>query len=215
MTDRADSHTRRQFLAVSGAAALTAALPVRGQGQVRTRVAMVGTGIRGTGMWGRDIAEGYSDVVEFVGLSDINPGRLEYGRQYIGVECPTFTDFDEMMRTTNPEVLIVTTMDSTHDEFIVNGMEAGCNIVTEKPLTTDEEKCQRILDAQARIDHSALVQRRPLGLHFSAPALGLAGIADKRCGLPGLRHQHLAHLLVVILVGEARCLSKLLTVQGA
>jgi predicted dehydrogenase len=148
MTDRADSHTRRQFLAVSGAAALTAALPVRGQGQVRTRVAMVGTGIRGTGMWGRDIVEGYSDVVEFVGLSDLNPGRLEYGRQYIGVECPTFTDFDEMMRTTNPEVLIVTTMDSTHDEFIVSGMEYGADIVTEKPFTTDEVKLERILEAQ-------------------------------------------------------------------
>ena len=61
------------------------------------RVALVGTGIRGINMWGRDVARQYADEVEFVGLCDINPGRLEFGKQYIGVACPTFTDFEEMI----------------------------------------------------------------------------------------------------------------------
>ena len=29
-------------------------------------------------------------------------------------------------------------------------MEAGCDVITEKPLTTDEAKCQAILDVQKR-----------------------------------------------------------------
>jgi len=114
------------------------------------RVALVGTGVRGVNMWGRDVVRDYPAEVEFVGLCDINPGRLAFAKDYIGVACPTFTDFSQMLETTSPEHLIVTTMDSTHDEFIVAALERGCNVITEKPMTTDEVKCQAILDAQER-----------------------------------------------------------------
>jgi predicted dehydrogenase len=154
---RVTGPTRREFIALTGTAALSAVLARHAAGQARTRVALVGTGIRGITMWGRDLVEDYADVVEFVGLCDINPGRLSYGRSYIGADCPTFTDFDEMMQATSPEVLIVTTMDSTHDQFIVSGMEYGADIVTEKPFTTDAEKLQRILDAQERTGRDIVV----------------------------------------------------------
>ncbi|MDR2969736.1 MAG: Gfo/Idh/MocA family oxidoreductase, partial [Tannerellaceae bacterium] len=65
-------------------------------------------------------------------------------------DCPTFTDFEKMMRETKPDLLIVTTMDSTHHEFIIKGMEMGADVITEKPLTTDEMKVQAILDAEKR-----------------------------------------------------------------
>ena len=48
-------------------------------------------------MWGRPIAQEYSDVVEFVGLCDINPLRAEAAKKQMGVSCPTFTNFDEMV----------------------------------------------------------------------------------------------------------------------
>lgn len=116
----------------------------------RKRVAMVGTGDRGTGMWGVPVIKEFSDLVEFVGLCDSNPGRLETARQFMNLSCPTYTDFDKMMRETGPDMLIVTTVDGTHNEFIVKGMEYGANIITEKPMTTDEKKCQQILDAEKR-----------------------------------------------------------------
>jgi predicted dehydrogenase len=37
-----------------------------------------------------------------------------------------------------------------HDKFIIRGMELGADIITEKPMTTDEGKCQAILDAEKR-----------------------------------------------------------------
>jgi predicted dehydrogenase len=124
---------------------------------VPIRVAMVGTGIRGTSMWGRDLVRDYADVVQFVGLADVNPGRLAYAKQYMGVDCPTFTDLDRMLGETRPDRLIVTTKDSTHHEQIIRGMELGVDIVTEKPLTTDEQKCQAIVDAQARTGRNVIV----------------------------------------------------------
>ena len=34
----------------------------------KTKLALVGTGVRGTSFWGRNIQQNYSDVAEFVGI---------------------------------------------------------------------------------------------------------------------------------------------------
>ena len=39
-------------------------------------------------------------------------------------------------------------MDATHHEFIIKGLKSGIEVLTEKPLTTTETKCQAILDAE-------------------------------------------------------------------
>lgn len=116
----------------------------------KSRVALVGTGVRGVHMWGRDIVNHYSDYVDYVGLCDINPGRLEVGKKIVGADCPTFTDFDKMMKETKPDILIVTTTDYTHHDFIIKAMEYGADVITEKPMTIDEQKIQSILDAEKR-----------------------------------------------------------------
>jgi predicted dehydrogenase len=119
-------------------------------GTTKKRFAMIGTGHRGTGMWGKDLINTYAEHIEFVGLCDKNKGRVETAKKMIGADCPTFTDFEKMMLQTNPDVLIVTTTDATHNEFIIRGMELGADIITEKPMTTDEAKCQSIIDAEKR-----------------------------------------------------------------
>lgn len=150
---------RRNFLAASTLAAGTlltgtsaeAVKIVESKSPVKkSRVALVGTGIRGVYMWGRDIVKNYSEYVDYVGLCDINPGRLETGKKIIGADCPTFTDFDQMMKETKPDILIVTTIDNTHHDFIIKGMEYGADVITEKPMTIDETKIQAILDAEKK-----------------------------------------------------------------
>ena len=154
--------SRRQFLAATGAITGTALLnPLTGmkaeaanvmapKASKKLRLAMVGTGIRGTTMWGRDLMKAYPDYMEFVGLCDKNEGRLETGKRIIGASCPTYTDFEKMMQETKPDVLIVTTVDCTHHEFIIRAMELGCDVITEKPMSTDEKKIQAILDAEKK-----------------------------------------------------------------
>lgn len=146
---------RRDFLTTTAGIAAGATLISTPVGaavtrQAKKKVAMVGTGVRGIGFWGKRVTDNYSDIVEFVGLSDINPGRLELAKKHMGVDCPVFTDFDEMMKQTKPEMVIVTTMDSTHHEFIIKAMEYGADVLSEKPMTTDEVKSQAILDAEKR-----------------------------------------------------------------
>ncbi len=114
----------------------------------KLKVCLVGTGIRGINFWGRNLQENYADVLEFVGLCDTNPGRLEYARDYIGTDCPLFSDFDEMLANTQPDRVIVCTVDANHHEFIVKALGQNIEVITEKPLTTDEHKCQQIIDAE-------------------------------------------------------------------
>lgn len=123
----------------------------------KLRVALVGTGIRGSTMWGKTVKDDYGDVVEFVGLSDINPKRLAFSKQYIGVTCPTFADFDEMVTTTKPDAVIVTTTDCFHAKYACRAMELGCDVILEKPMATDEKLCQDILDAEKRTGRKVTV----------------------------------------------------------
>lgn len=154
------STSRRNFLTSISMLAASTAMPISAFDfglQKKLKIALVGTGIRGTTFWGKRLLDQYSDVLEFVGLCDINPGRLEFAKKYMGASCPTFTDFENMIRTSKPELVIVTTKDSTHHQFIIKGMEMGCDVLTEKPLTTDETKCQAILDAEKKTNKNLIV----------------------------------------------------------
>ena len=145
--------SRRHFLTSISMLAASTVLPINTfafGGDKKLKIVLVGTGIRGSGFWGKRLLENYSEILEFVGLCDINPGRLAYAKEYIGTSCPTFTNFEKMINTTKPDLIIVTTRDSQHHEFIIKGLDMGCDVLTEKPITTDETKAQAIIDAERR-----------------------------------------------------------------
>ena len=151
MTDSTIS--RRAFISGSAALAVTAtSLPAApwAAGQKPLRMALIGTGDRGTFTWGQELVEGYRDVVEIVGLCDINPKRVEAAKKLIGTNAPSFTDFDRMIKEIHPDTVMITTIDGTHARYIVRALELGCDVMTEKPLCTDEEQCSAILDAQKK-----------------------------------------------------------------
>jgi predicted dehydrogenase len=146
---------RRKFIKNTGAA-LTASI-ITNAGftgskthsiKTKQKIAIVGTGVRGIGMFGRDLAKNFTEFVQVVGLCDINPGRLKTASEAIKAGCPLFTNLEELITQQKPDTLIVTTTDAAHHEVIIKGLQMGCNIITEKPLTIDEIKAQAILDAE-------------------------------------------------------------------
>ena len=151
---------RRDFVKTTGAAA--AGILLSGSASAaappaRKRFAVVGTGHRATGMWGKDLATNYSNEIEFVGLCDKNMKRAEAGRKLIGVECPTFANFDEMLDRVKPELLMVTTVDSTHHIFINKALARGIDVITEKPMVTEASQCQSVLDAEKKSKGKVIV----------------------------------------------------------
>lgn len=154
--------TRRNFLLSTGIAlsgSLVAGVPADrfSENKAKKRVALVGTGMRGTLFWLKRIPEVVGEQVEFVGLCDSNAGRLDYSKKYAKLTCPVFTDFEKMMRSVKPDCVIVTTIDSNHDEFIISAMQFGADVITEKPMATDEVKCAHILAAEKKYGKRVLV----------------------------------------------------------
>lgn len=168
---------RRTLLAAGVGSLLAQQAPA----QAKMRYALIGTGVRGIGLWGREVAHRFGDRVEFTGLCDINPLRVEEGRRRIGVNCPTFTDFDRMCDQAKPDTLMITTMDRTHAGYIVKALERGLRVITEKPMVVDEQQCQAVLDAEKRTGRKITVtfNYRYSPKHQKIKELLLAGAVGK------------------------------------
>ena len=127
----------------------------------KRRYAQVGLGGR-SHMYTEAVVERFASTCEMVGLCDNNAGRLNLCAEWTrerGAEVPLYSDeqFDQMVADTKPDVVIVTSKDSTHDKYICRAMELGCDVITEKPMTTDEQKCQRIIDTQKETGRTCTV----------------------------------------------------------
>ncbi|MEM7625485.1 MAG: Gfo/Idh/MocA family oxidoreductase [Planctomycetota bacterium] len=129
----------------------------------RKRYAVVGTGGR-CRMFLDAIYRDFSEHAELAGLCDLSATRANYWSKYLsetyGIGAtPTFTDneFDAMIEQARPDVVIVTSMDCTHHTYIARAMDLGCDVITEKPMTTDAQKAGVIRDAIERTGRSLRV----------------------------------------------------------
>jgi predicted dehydrogenase len=94
----------------------------------------------------------FNRYCELVAICDTNLGRMELKNRELAAaghcEVPMYAaaDFDRMIDETKPDEVIVTTgPDVTHSDYIIRAMVLGCNVITEKPMTTDEVRCRGIL----------------------------------------------------------------------
>lgn len=125
----------------------------------KVRVALVGTGDRGTATWGSQLIHPYKDYVEMVGLCDINKKRLKVAQELIKTDAPLFhsSEFDKMIETTKPDLVIITTPDCFHTEYAIRAMELGCDVLSEKPLATEAVQCQRLIDTEVKTGRTVWV----------------------------------------------------------
>jgi len=121
------------------------------------RYAIVGLGGRSS-FYYTALAEDFRSTSILVGLCDTNQTRMNVANDHLkalsypSAPLPTYKaqDFDKMIAETKPGEVIITTMDRTHDIYIIKSLELGCNVITEKPMTIDEVRCKAILDAVER-----------------------------------------------------------------
>jgi predicted dehydrogenase len=115
-------------------------------------------------MFVKAISTTYADVAELVALCDYSQVRMGWHNEQlaatVGLEPrPTYhaDQFDRMIAEIKPDTVIVTTIDSTHHVYISRAMDLGCDVITEKPMTTDLPKLQAIFDAIDRTGRSLRV----------------------------------------------------------
>ncbi|MEU6841431.1 Gfo/Idh/MocA family oxidoreductase [Streptomyces sp. NPDC046716] len=117
------------------------------------RAAIIGTGHRAQMYTKALAARAHYDVAL---LSDPSPTRTAHHNGLLASfgAPPAATcapdGFAAALRTHRIDEVLVTTVDATHHTYITTALEAGCRVVTEKPMTTDAAKCATILDALDR-----------------------------------------------------------------
>lgn len=124
----------------------------------RKRYAIVGTGSR-AGMFIHAIASQYPDQARLVALCDLSHTRMNWYKAQLPQPVPAYhaDDFARMLIETQPDTVIVTTVDAWHHHYIIAALEAGCDVICEKPLTTTLDKLRAIFAVLQRTGRSLRV----------------------------------------------------------
>lgn len=118
----------------------------------KTKYALIGAGHRAE-MYVDAILGTHRDSAELVALCEPNPVRAAYYVDRIeaaGASAPAVyapSDLETMIDVEGVERVILCARDDLHAELIVRSLEAGANVVVEKPLTIDAPSAARIEDA--------------------------------------------------------------------
>lgn len=114
------------------------------------RYCLVGTGSRSY-MYMDALLGKYKSYGELKAVCDSNPVRMAYAESYLKEnfqlkDLPQYSpsDFEKMIEEHKIQTVIVTSMDRTHNEYIQRAMKAGCDVVSEKPMTVDCDKAEDI-----------------------------------------------------------------------
>ncbi|MGW0575365.1 Gfo/Idh/MocA family protein [Streptomyces sp. NPDC002920] len=97
----------------------------------------------------------HRDVGRIVAFCDTNPKRADHYRSVYGLEdVPVGPPeaFEELVERHSPDAVILTSPDHTHDAYIRTALGLGVDVITEKPMTIDENRLKRIATAAAASD---------------------------------------------------------------
>ena len=131
---------------------------------VKRRYVVVGTGHR-VQMYLDAMAGAHRDDAELVGMLEPNPGRLAFHLAQLadaGLDVGSVVqgvpdDLERVVAETRADRVIITSPDFSHADLIVRSLDAGADVVVEKPLTIVPESTRRIAAAVERTGRQVVV----------------------------------------------------------
>jgi D-apiose dehydrogenase len=109
----------------------------------QTRVAVVGCGNAGATLHLPALAGIASATV--VGAADVDEARRQNAASRFGV--PVFASLDAMLAEARPEVVIIGTPPDTHADFCLRVIEAGADVICEKPFVSSLDEADQLVAA--------------------------------------------------------------------
>ena len=120
----------------------------------KKRYAVCGVSTRAIGMYITPMMRDFAHCAEFVGMLDIDPLRFKVCKDRVpeAKDVPEYlaADFNKMIEETRPDALFVVSMDCTHVDYVVRGLELGLDVICEKPMTTNTADALRVMEAEAK-----------------------------------------------------------------
>ena len=108
-----------------------------------TRIAVVGLGNAGQTLHLPALAGIPSASV--VGGCDLDAGRRDAAATRWKI--PVFTDFDDMLGRTSPEVVVIGTPPDSHADYCLRSLAAGAHVICEKPFVSSMDEADRVIEA--------------------------------------------------------------------
>ena len=121
---------------------------------------MVRVGVVGLGFMGRVHFKNYKDRddVQIAAVCDTDQARLkgdsgvagnvpgaEEPLDFTGIEI--FTDFDKMLAEVKLDAVSIALPTHLHSHFTVKALDAGLNVLCEKPMALDIQQCEKMITA--------------------------------------------------------------------
>ena len=113
------------------------------------KIAFVGASMR-IRAFARALKENYAQNHQLCAVMDIDDGKMRGFNDSIGVDLPRFIDFDQMCEEVKPDLLLISTVDCSHRDYIVKSLNRKIAFICEKPLCVNIEQCRDIITAQQR-----------------------------------------------------------------
>ena len=113
------------------------------------RVGVIGCGAQGKNHL-KVIKELGTETAVVSALCDLSPDRLQDAREMWPQALAT-NDSKEMLASGELDLVIVATMPNTHKQMALAALEAGADVLCEKPFMRNLEEATTVLDAAARL----------------------------------------------------------------
>jgi predicted dehydrogenase len=123
------------------------------------RYAIVGTGSRAQ-TYLEALTGPYAATARLMAWGDPNPGRLDYYEELLTTDPPARFAPDRLADAVarwSIDRVIVTSPDHTHPELIVAALDAGADVIVEKPLAVSEGGVKMIAEAVDRTGHDVVI----------------------------------------------------------
>src|ERR1700722_13193057 len=145
-------------------------------------------GVIGTGNIGQDHIRRITQALSggrVVAVTDIDPVRAQKIAQGLGGRAEATGQ--DLIAAKDVDAIIVTSIGSTHEEFVLAAIAAGKPVFCEKPLATTPEACSHIVDAEVALGRR-LVQVGYMRRYDAAYLALREVVRGGSIGLPLLMH---------------------------
>ena len=94
----------------------------------------------------------FPDQMKVVAVADLDPRKVEKARRLYDIpEENCFSSAEEMLEQPKlADVMVVSTMDRQHVGHAIPALRKGYNILMEKPISPELDKCKEILEVADR-----------------------------------------------------------------
>ena len=121
----------------------------------KLKVAIIGTGSRGVSAFGKMIIK--RDDVEIAALCDINPVRLRAAAEVLGITPNLYGSIEEMAAKETLDGVIITTPDCEHYGCAKKAMNAGWNVLIDKPLATNAKDGKELIELSKKTGKALMI----------------------------------------------------------